>query len=253
MVSCCANLYELPITHLLFGEFFHPGGAQLTRQVARAALLGPGDRVLDVASGRGASAQYFAEHNGCQLTTLDLSRPNLATNRHHRMQAVQGDACTLPFATRAFDAVICECSLCLCRHPAAALTQMAQVVKPGGHIVLTDLYINGAVPDAFDSPLGEALCIRKALSQTQYSQLLHNAIPNTWRYRDVSWALTELLERVRTRLRRLRENGRWVFDLPTGVEHAAAVISAAESLLATGGAGYGMWMMRQEQALGPAG
>ena len=67
---CCATFYQSDLARVLLGDVLHPGGLALTRYLGGAIGLGPGDRVLDVACGRGASAVHLAERFGCHVTGL---------------------------------------------------------------------------------------------------------------------------------------------------------------------------------------
>jgi cyclopropane fatty-acyl-phospholipid synthase-like methyltransferase len=65
---CCATFYQSDVVRMLLGDVFHSGGLTLTRYLGEVIGLGPGDRVLDVACGRGASAVHLAECFGCHVT-----------------------------------------------------------------------------------------------------------------------------------------------------------------------------------------
>ena len=53
---CCSTAYQRDAVALILGESYHPGGLDLTRRLARSIDLRTGQRVLDVASGPGATA-----------------------------------------------------------------------------------------------------------------------------------------------------------------------------------------------------
>ena len=57
---CCATFYQSDAIRMLLGNVFHPGGLALTEHLGQVIKLDAGDRVLDVASGQGASAIYLA-------------------------------------------------------------------------------------------------------------------------------------------------------------------------------------------------
>src|SRR5258708_15381448 len=73
---CCAQLYESDIAKLLLGESFHPGGLKLTERLGSLLQLTAKSRVLDVASGTGASALFLARHFGCQVIGIDIGHQN---------------------------------------------------------------------------------------------------------------------------------------------------------------------------------
>ena len=75
--SCCAALYETDYARLLLGDSFHPGGLELTERLGKQLGLRPGQRVLDVASGTGATAVFLAERFGCHVVGLDRKSTRL--------------------------------------------------------------------------------------------------------------------------------------------------------------------------------
>jgi len=74
--QCCATFYGSDAARFLLGESFHPGGTQLTHELAQRMGLGSHSRVLDVASGRGTSALYLAATFGCEVVGIDFSEEN---------------------------------------------------------------------------------------------------------------------------------------------------------------------------------
>ena len=104
----------------LLGGELHPGGAAATLRALELIDAGPGDGLLDVASGAGTSAILAARELGCRATGVEYSAAAVAEARDaaraaslgDRVAFAEGDAESLPFADQAFDAVLCECSLC---------------------------------------------------------------------------------------------------------------------------------------------
>ena len=64
-------------------EILHPGGYELTKRTAELCELKKGMMVLDVSSGRGTQAIYYAQTFGVNVTGLDISEEmvNTATKR----------------------------------------------------------------------------------------------------------------------------------------------------------------------------
>lgn len=118
--------------------------------VARQLPVEAGDRVLDIGCGPGwfwgAAAKVLPAD--LHLTLADLS-PGMVTEAVGRcaalpFAAVDGrtaDAAALPFADAAFDAVVAMHMLYHVPDPAAAIAEMARVLKPGGVLAVTT---NGA-------------------------------------------------------------------------------------------------------------
>ena len=104
--------YESDIARWLMGDSFHPGGLALTERLGQRLELKSGMRVLDVASGRGASALFLAERFGCEVVGVDLGPANVEAGRaaarvrklDHLVTFEQADAERLPFEAAAFDA-----------------------------------------------------------------------------------------------------------------------------------------------------
>lgn len=109
------------------------------RAVARAVDARPGQRVLDLAAGTGASSEPFADA-GAEVTACDFSAGMLAEGRRRRpdIDFVQGDATDLPFDDASFDAVTISFGLRNVQDPDAALREMLRVTKPGGRLVVCE-------------------------------------------------------------------------------------------------------------------
>src|ERR671915_413489 len=107
---------------------------------------GPGDSVLDVATGTGAVAIELAARTGCNVVGADQSPEMLAEARRRvaagglddRIQLVEARAEQLPFPDRSFDAVTFTYLLRYVEDPAAALRELVRVVKPGGVIAMLE-------------------------------------------------------------------------------------------------------------------
>ena len=60
-------------------EILHPGGFELTKRTAELCELREGMNVLDVSSGRGTLAMYYAKNYGVNVTGLDISEEMVKT------------------------------------------------------------------------------------------------------------------------------------------------------------------------------
>lgn len=246
VVSCCAELYELPIVEYLLGQSFHPGGPRLTRQLASATLVGPDTEVLDIACGNGNSARIVAADfgalvTGCDFSDINLHRATVASlsaGLEARTSFVRGRAEQLPFDVHAFDVALCECSLCLFEDLNGALEEIFRVLKPGGRIGISDFYLNAPVPAVLDGLLGQALCVAGAASIDTLQQCFSQAGFEHVRLRKVNWALTEMITRVRRNLAVITTAGPADLAPPASWGDPAETLTALEQFIATGGAGY---------------
>ncbi|MGH9709279.1 MAG: SAM-dependent methyltransferase, partial [Candidatus Acidiferrales bacterium] len=77
--QCCAQLYASDLARILLGDSFHPGGLRLTERLGALLALAPESRVLDVASGNGATALFLAARFGCHVVGIDYSGQSVAS------------------------------------------------------------------------------------------------------------------------------------------------------------------------------
>ena len=98
---------------------------------------GPGDRVLDVATGTGAVALELRRQKGCTVVGVDQSAEMLAEAARRtggEIELVEASAQSLPFADGEFDGLTFTYLLRYVDDPPAVLRELARVVRPGGTI-----------------------------------------------------------------------------------------------------------------------
>jgi SAM-dependent methyltransferase len=181
--SCCAGAYESEFARMLLGDFFHPGGLDLTRRLGDLLDLGPGLRVLDLASGRGESAIFLAKQFGCEVVGIDFGRQNVEeataraaeANVGHLVTFMEGDAEHTTFTDSSFDRVICECAFCTFPDKPAAAREMARVLRQDGRIGISDLTRRGPLPADLNGLISWIACIADALPVSEYSSALEAA------------------------------------------------------------------------------
>ena len=158
---------------------FVPGRLRLSiRQldlVAKAAkLLGPkpGDKIVDVACGRGHSSFYLSHLvPGLDITGIDLLPENVAVAQtvYKNTQGLNyqvGDAQSLPFPDASVDKVICLEAAFHFRDKPGFLREAWRVLRPGGRLVVVDFMWKDAT-------------FRKSVDQTQKAMVC-----NIWGFED---------------------------------------------------------------------
>ncbi|OBJ81392.1 methyltransferase type 11 [Mycobacterium gordonae] len=211
---CCADAYSSDAVALLLGESYHPGGAALTRTLAAALGLGSGARrVADVACGRGATARLLADEYDVVVDGVDFSEINVeharaavaAAGLDQRVHFQHGDAEDLPLPDNAFDALVCECSLCTFPDKNAAARQFARILRPGGLAGITDVTITDAgLPAELTTMAAWVACIADARSVADYTGILASAglhLLHTQAHHD---GLLTMIERIDARITALR-------------------------------------------------
>jgi SAM-dependent methyltransferase len=107
------------------------------------ATVTPGARVLDVASGPGTLALVAAER-GAEVTAVDFStqmierlRTRAAARGIANVRAIVGDGQQLDFPDATFDAAFSLFGVIFFPDRARGLREMARVLRPGGHAVVS--------------------------------------------------------------------------------------------------------------------
>lgn len=121
-----------------WAEVQEQGALPLHAAVLDAAGVTRGIRLLDAGCGTGLVA-LLAHLRGAAVTAIDASAGMLAVARERLPDADLrvADIQDLPFADRAFDAVLAVNSLFFAPDMARAAREVARVVRPGGRVVAT--------------------------------------------------------------------------------------------------------------------
>jgi arsenite methyltransferase len=246
--SCCAALYEHPAVRWLLGNELHPGGKATTRRALELIGVGPGDRLLDIACGKGDSSLLAARERGCIVTGIDYGEVAVIDARRaadsaavgDRVAFRVGDAVALSFDDGCFDAVLCECSLCTFPDKRRALAEVPRVLRPGGRVAIADVLADhDRLPASLSGPLATAACVGGALSRDDLLRLIDSGGFRVLDTRSCRREAAELAERVYDRLRGARILGadRIIGSMPA-IEEAIEMAAAAREAIAQGALDY---------------
>ncbi|WP_319405261.1 DVU_1556 family methyltransferase [uncultured Desulfosarcina sp.] len=164
--------YESEAVRAVTGPAIRPGGLNLTRRAAKVCRLAAGDRVLDVGCGIGATVDFLNRHFQTRAVGLDLSPVLLAEAKgcDGDRPVIRGNAMDLPVKDRHLSAVYCECVLSLLADPASALDEYRRVLRPGGHVVITDIYRRATDLPPPDPAIGASGCLKGAVDRDVMTQ-----------------------------------------------------------------------------------
>jgi len=115
------------------------------RALVSAVAPQAGQRVLDVATGTGMVAAELLARADCSVVGIDQSPQMLAAARARfaaapragaaaRVELIEGQAESLPFADASFDALTFTYLLRYVDDPAATVRELARVIRPGGRV-----------------------------------------------------------------------------------------------------------------------
>jgi SAM-dependent methyltransferase len=108
--------------------------------------LTPDSHLLDLGSGIGGPARFFARTYGCKVTGIDLSGFNqraaqqrtAATGLDHLVSCIQGDALEIPLSEASFTHVFGSEAWCYFPDKVQLYTRAYRVLKPGGVIAFLE-------------------------------------------------------------------------------------------------------------------
>jgi SAM-dependent methyltransferase len=232
----------------LLGDAYHPGGLDLARRLLDDLGCGPGQRLLDLAAGRGTTALLAAAEHGARVDGVDLDSGNvaLATGaadargladlaRFH-----QGDAKDLPFADATFDLAVCQCTLRAFPDTPAAGRETARVLRSGGRVGITGITADPhRLPAELASLTGRVARAAAVRPAGRYGGLLTAAGLVVTHVERHDRAVSRMVDQIDARLDLLRitSPGR-LDDLGLDLTRCRTVLEAARRAVLDGSVGY---------------
>jgi len=147
--------------------------------------LSEGETVLDLGSGGGIDVLLSAKRVGPtgKAYGLDVTDDMLALARENQRQAgadnvefLKGEIENIPLPNESVDVVISNCVINLSADKSRVLREAFRVLKPGGRFAVSDVVVNGAVPEEVrQSMLLWVGCIAGALEREDYRAKLVDA------------------------------------------------------------------------------
>ncbi|MEG6504877.1 DVU_1556 family methyltransferase [Nitratidesulfovibrio sp. 1201_IL3209] len=214
--------WEHPALRAVSGAMLRPGGLALTRRALELAAplvgLPQGALVADVGCGPGETVALLRER-GLAAVGLDLSASLLdeARGRDEAMPLIRANAGAdaevgLPLRTASLDGAFCECVLSVLPGREAVLAELARVLRPGGVLVWSDLYVrdgrpagawrgtdgcaDGGEPRCSAPPVSGRSCLAGAIPRAAMEDMLQRTGFTVLAFEDHSRLLAELAGRL---------------------------------------------------------
>ena len=174
------DVNRLVASDLSGADEFHLGWRQATIEFARNLGLAEGIELLDVGSGLGGPARYFAEYCDCQVTGIDLTeeyvqtataltrRCGLSEKAHFR----QGSALALPFAENTFDVVTMIHVGMNIEDKRRLFAEVRRVLRQDGHFGVYDIMKTAPGELPYPMPWAESAATSFVVPPETYHELL---------------------------------------------------------------------------------
>lgn len=146
-------------------ELQNPTSPEKILHLGEALGLGPGSRVLDVASGRGGPSLLLAREFGCRIHCVERA-PEFVAAARERVEAaglgdlieiVEADAAEVEYERSAYDAVLCLGAAFVFGGLAETVAALAPSARPGGFVAVGEPYSRSSEPYDDFVPLAETV------------------------------------------------------------------------------------------------
>jgi len=137
-------------------DHFHGRGLEATTEIADRLEIAPADHLLDIGSGLGGPARFFAQRFDCRVTGIDLTEAFCEVARRltrmlaleDRVDFVHGNALDMPFPEARHDGAYSMNVSMNIKDKDRLYREVARVLKPGAWLVFSELLLGtGAEPD----------------------------------------------------------------------------------------------------------
>jgi len=149
------------------------------------AQIKPGDTVIHLGSGAGNDC-FVARHEtgptgkviGIDFTPsmIAKARANADKLGYNNVEFREGDIDEMPVGDAIADVVVSNCVLNLVPNKQKVIAEMHRVLKPGGHFSVSDIVLEGELPEALrhDAEM-YAGCVAGAIQKTDYLNYIKEA------------------------------------------------------------------------------
>ena len=182
--GCSTEVYNIMTDDYTTLEGYNPDadlglGCGLPTQFAK---IRKGDVVIDLGSGAGNDA-FVARHEtgadgkviGIDFTPAMINRARINAEKlgFYNVEFRQGDIEQMPVSANMADVVVSNCVLNLVPNKDAVIKEICRVLKPGGHFSISDIVLEGQLPEAIRTAAEMyAGCVSGAIQRQVYMELI---------------------------------------------------------------------------------
>ncbi|MGB4771380.1 MAG: arsenite methyltransferase [Chitinophagaceae bacterium] len=182
--GCSTEVYNIMTDDYAALEGYNPEadlglGCGLPTQFAK---IRKGDVVIDLGSGAGNDA-FVARHEtgedgkviGIDFTPAMINRARMNAEKlgFYNVEFRQGDIEQMPVSANMADVVVSNCVLNLVPNKDAVMKEIFRVLKPGGHFSISDIVLEGQLPEAIRTAAEMyAGCVSGAIQRQVYMELI---------------------------------------------------------------------------------
>jgi len=191
--SCCgAGPVSQEVYNIMTDDYSETEGYQADADLGLGcglpthfAHIEKGDTVLDLGSGAGNDV-FVARHEigpEGKVIGVDFSGPMIRKARlnadklgYNNVEFREGDIEELPILENSIDVVVSNCVLNLVPNKAAVFNEIHRVLKPGAHFSISDVVLQGELPDALQKDAEMyAGCVSGAIQKDAYLEMARKA------------------------------------------------------------------------------
>jgi len=159
---------------------FHVRGLEVSRELATAAGVQPGMRILDAGCGLGGTCRLLADEYGCAVTGIDITADyirtaeqlSVLTGLQHATRFVTGSVLALPFENNSFDAVFTQHVQMNIADKKTFYNEVHRVLLTGARFVYYDILSCDQLPIQFPVPWAPDASVNFLVTSQQLHELL---------------------------------------------------------------------------------